>query len=60
MSTKRRQKMKEIPIEKFHTLNKKEKEGIMLLLASSNLSNYLHRKEPEKWHIIEIKSVRVT
>jgi len=51
--------MKETPIEKFHALNKQEKEGIMLLLASSNLSNYLHRKEPEKWHIVEIKSVRV-
>jgi len=51
--------MKEIPIEKFHTLSKQEKEGIMLLLASSNLSDYLNRKEPGKWHIIKIKSFRI-
>jgi len=51
--------MKEIPIEKFYTLSKKEKEGILLLLASSNLSDYLHRKEPGKWHIIKIESKRV-
>ena len=50
--------MKEIPIEKFHTLSKQEKEGIMLLLTSSNLSDFLNRKEPGKWHIIEIKSFK--
>ncbi len=50
--------MKEISIEKFHTLSKQEKEGIMLLLASSNLSDFLNRKEPGKWHIIEIKSFK--
>ncbi len=38
-------------------MNKQEKDAIGILLASRHLTDYLHRKEPRKWHVIKITAI---